>query len=78
MTVETFLDHFNIYPSQIVFYDADENVEDTIYIEYVNADGKKQYDKENFEDFLTKYKQYMVTDWQVLDEDVSVYLEIKK
>ena len=63
MTVKELLNHFNsFYFDKIVIFDKTNNVQDTAYI-YAMNNPKKTI--KNMDEFLKKYGDYEVTDWEV-------------
>lgn len=70
MTVIELFDHFDFLPDKIVYFDEKENVQDTVYVMRITAEGEYKYDAFRYTDFVNEYGDREVTDWKYRHGDV--------
>ena len=75
MTVLELFNNFDFYPDEIVYFDEKENVQDTVFVAQITADGKKEYDGDRYNDFIDEYGDRELIDWHYRVDDV-IDLEI--
>lgn len=63
MTVRELLEHFNIYPDKICYYDELNNIQDTVNIACVAANGEKSHNSKAYKEFMSKYGNRNIWEW---------------
>ncbi len=66
MTVNELFDHFTAFPDEISFYDFKENVQDSVHVARITAEGETEYDDDRYNDFLDEYGNRIVEDWHFI------------
>ena len=76
MTVNDLFEHFNVMPDAIVYFDKPNNIEDQVYIKWINADGEIGYDNDKYNTFIDEYGDREVVDWKYYYPD-TIHLKLR-
>lgn len=74
MTVAELFEHFTFYFDSIIYYDRTNNVED---MKYIYSDSDETYSSDVYLNFLHKFKEYSVIEWEYDFRENNISLTIE-